>query len=317
MVHANWGRLNSALRHVAPVIVLVLLLGVLGWIEPSFLSLYSLRVLASESSVLIFLATGQTLVILLGGIDLSIAALASLASVLIALSVPSAGASGLMGVLALTTGIGAAQGYLHARTQVPSFVVTLAGLGLWSGIALVIAPATIPVVAGYPVVGWLGSRILGVTASFAFAVAVLVLLMVMLRWLPFGRYVYAIGKGEGAAIVSGIRVVRVKMLAFALSGLFAGLAGMEMVARTHSGHPTIANALLLPCIAAVVVGGTAITGGSGGLGRTLAGVLTIAVLRVGIAVVGLDPGYEPLAYGVVVVGAVALTIDRSKMAIVK
>ena len=316
-IRANRERLSSALRHFAPVMVLVLLLAVLGWIEPSFLSFYSLRVLASESSVLIFLATGQTLVILLGGIDLSIAALASLASVLIALSVPSAGASGLIGVLALTTGIGAAQGYLHARTQTPSFVVTLAGLGLWSGIALVIAPATIPVVAGYPVVGWLGSRLFGVTASFAFAVAVLVLLMVMLRWLPFGRYLYAIGKGEGAAIVSGIRVVRVKMLAFALSGLFAGFAGMEMVARTYSGHPTIADALLLPCIAAVVVGGTAITGGSGGLGRTLAGVLTIAVLRVGIAVVGLDPGYEPLAYGVVVVGAVALTIDRSKIAIVK
>ena len=316
-IRAYQERLSSALRQFAPVIVLVLLLAVLGWIEPSFLSLYSLRVLASESSVLIFLATGQTLVILLGGIDLSIAALASLASVLIALSVPSAGASGLIGVLALTTGIGAAQGYIHARTQVPSFVVTLAGLGLWSGIALVIAPATIAVTAGYPVVGWLASRLFGVTASFALAVAVLVLLMVMIRWLPFGRYLYAIGKGEGAAIVSGIRVVRVKMLAFALSGLFAGLAGMEMVARTYSGHPTIADALLLPCIAAVVVGGTAITGGSGGLARTLAGVLTIAVLRVGIAVVGLDPGYEPLAYGIVVVGAVALTIDRSKMAIVK
>jgi ribose transport system permease protein len=141
--------------------------------------------------------------------------------------------------------------------------------------------------------------------------------MVMLRWLPFGRYVYAIGKGERAALVSGIPVVRVKMLAFALSGLFAGFAGMEMVARTHSGHPTIADALLLPCIAAVVVGGTAITGGSGGLGRTLVGVLIIAVLRVGIAVVGLDPGYEPLAYGIVVIGAVALTIDRSKITIVK
>ena len=314
---AHGERLNSAFRAFAPVIVLIVLLAVLGWLEPSFLSFYSLRVLAGESSVILFLATGQTLVILLGGIDLSIAALASLASVLIALSVPSSGAAGLVGVLALTTGIGAAQGYLHARTQVPSFVVTLAGLGLWSGTALAIAPATVPVLAGYPVVGWLGSRFLGVPSSFVVAVAALVLLMLLFRWLPFGRYVYAIGKGEGASLVSGIRVVRVKMLAFALSGLFAGFAGMEMVARTHSGHPTIANALLLPCIAAVVVGGTAITGGSGGLGRTLAGVLTIAVLRVGIAVVGLDPGYEPLAYGVVVVGAVALTIDRSKIAIVK
>jgi ribose transport system permease protein len=317
MFSTNKERLDSTLKAFAPIMVLVVLLAVLGWIQPSFLSFYSLRVLVGESSVLLFLATGQTIVILFGGIDLSIAALASLASVLIALSVHTAGAPGLIGVLVLTTGIGAAQGYIHARAQVPSFVVTLAGLGLWSGTALVIAPATIPVLAGYPVVGWLNSRVFGVSTSFAFAVAALVSIMVMLRWLPFGRYVYAIGKGERAALVSGIPVVRVKMLAFALSGLFAGFAGMEMVARTHSGHPTIADALLLPCIAAVVVGGTAITGGSGGLGRTLVGVLIIAVLRVGIAVVGLDPGYEPLAYGIVVIGAVALTIDRSKITIVK
>ena len=313
----NWERLGDAFKAFAPIIVLVLLLAVLGAFQPSFLSLYSLRVLAGESSVLLFLAAGQTIIILFGGIDLSIAALASLASVLIALSVPSAGVAGLIGVLGLTTVIGAAQGFIHARAQVPSFVVTLAGLGVFSGMALVIAPATVPVTAGYPVVGWLGNRVLGVPASFLVALAILALLGAMLRWLPFGRYVSAIGKGEGAAIMSGVRVVRVKTAAFALSGLCAGFAGMEMVSRTHGGHPTIADALLLPCIAAVVVGGTAITGGSGGLGRTLAGVLTIAVLRVGIAVAGLDPGYEPLVYGVVVVGAVALTIDRSKIAIVK
>ena len=87
---------------------------------------------------------------------------------------------------------------------------------------------------------------------------------------------------------------------------------MLMVARTYSGNPTIADSLLLPSIAAVVVGGTAITGGYGSLERTLVGALTIAVLRVGIAVVGLDPAYEPIAYGVLVAGGVALTIDRSK-----
>ena len=90
-----------------------------------------------------------------------------------------------------------------------------------------------------------------------------------------------------------------------------------MVARTYSGNPTIADSLLLPSIAAVVVGGTAITGGSGGLGRTLVGALTVGVLRVGIAVVGLDPAYEPMAYGMLMIVAVALTIDRSKTSIVK
>jgi ribose transport system permease protein len=303
-------RLRAAFGRLAPLAVLIALLAALGSFAPSFLSLYSLRVLAGESSAILLLAIGQTLVILLGGIDLSMGALASLASVLIAIALPKAGALGLLGVLALTMLIGAGQGFVNAKAQIASFVVTLAGLGLWSGAALTIAHTTIPVSEGYEAVGWLKGRIFGVPNAFAFFAAAL-------RWLPFGRHVYAIGLGEVAAILSGIHVARVKVLAYALSGLFAGLTGMLMVARTYSGNPTIADSLLLPSIAAVVVGGTAITGGYGSLQRTLVGALTIAVLRVGIAVVGLDPAYEPIAYGVLVAGGVALTIDRSKTGIVK
>ncbi len=301
----------------APLIVLIALLAGLGFLRPSFLSSYSLTVLAGESSVILLLAAGQTLAILLGGIDLSMAAIASLASVLIALALPSAGVAGLVGVLAIATLIGAVQGLVYARAQLPSFVVTLAGLGLWSGAALAIGRTTIPVSAGYEAVGWLRGRSLGVPHAFAFAVGLIVALIAMLRWFSIGRYVYAIGMGEVAAALSGVRVARVKVMVFALSGLLAGFAGMMMVARTYGGNPTIADSLLLPSIAAVVIGGTAITGGLGGLGRTIIGALTIGVLRVGIAVVGLDPAYEPIAYGVLIIVAVALTIDRSKNSIVK
>ena len=312
-------RLNlaAAIRLLAPLGVLIALLAGLGLFQPSFLSLYSLSVLAGESSVILVLAAGQTLVILFGGIDLSMAAVASLASVLIALSLPWAGVAGLLGVLALTALIGAAQGFVYTRAQLPSFVVTLAGLGLWSGLALVIGRTTIPVTAGYEAVGWLKGRDFGVPHAFAFAVFATGALVVMLRWSPIGRYIYAIGMGEVAALLSGVPVGRVKIFVLALSGLFAGLAGMMMVARTYGGNPTIADSLLLPSIAAVVIGGTAITGGSGGLGRTIIGALTIGVLRVGIAVVGLDPAYEPIAYGLFIIVAVALSIDRSANAIVK
>lgn len=304
-------------RRIAPVVVLVALVVALGLFEPSFLSFYSLSVLAGESSIILLLATAQTVVILLGCIDLSMAALASLASVLIALALPSAGLAGVGGVLALTTAIGAAQGAIHAKTQVPSFVVTLAGLGLCSGAALAISPATIPVAGGYEWVGWLRLKLFNLPYSFLLAASLLVILGLGLRFLPFGRQVYAIGMGEAATLLSGVRVARVKIAAFALTGLFSGLAGLMFVARTRGGHPGIADSLLLPAIAAVVVGGTAITGGAGSVWRTFAGVLIIAVLRVGIAIVGLDPGYEPLAYGAVIVAAVALTIDRTKTTIVK
>ncbi len=307
----------EALRTYAPLLVLILLVAGLGAIEPSFLSFYSLSVLAGESSVILLLATAQTIVILLGGIDLSMAAVASLASVLVALVLPAAGPVGAIGVLALTTCIGATQGYIHAKAQVPSFVVTLAGMGLCSGIALFISPATVPVTAGFEAVSWLRGRIFGVPTAFVFAAGLLLVVALLLRFLPIGRQIYAIGLGEPAALLSGVRTARVKIMAFALTGLFAGVAGMLLVARTRGGHPGVADALLLPSIAAVVVGGTAITGGHGGVIRTLAGVLIIACLRVGIAITGINPGYEPIAYGLVIVGAVALTIDRSKIAFVK
>jgi len=166
-------------------------------------------------------------------------------------------------VLGLTTCLGACQGFVHARAQIASVVVTLAGLGLWSGLALAIGHTTIPIDAAYPAVAWLDGVSFGMPHSFAFAAAALFCVSVCLYGLPFGREVYAIGANPRVAQLSGIFLGRVKTLVFALSGLFSGLAGAAMVPRTASGNPTIADSLLLPSIAAVLIGGTAMSGGSG------------------------------------------------------
>lgn len=304
---------DHRVRFLLPLAALFSLLGVVGLAQPTFVSPANLGMLAGESSVIMLLASAQTLVILLGGIDLSMAALTALASVLMALALPSIGMAGVLGVLVLTTLLGIFQGYVHARAQIPSVVVTLAGLGIWSGLALVIAGTTLPVSAGYASVAWIEGSSAGVPHSFALAMAALIALAASLRWLPLGRHIRAIGLNPSAAWFSGIRVARVKILVFGLTGLFSGLAGMVMVARTHSGSPTIADSLLLPSIAAVAIGGTAIAGGVGGLGRTLVGSLMVTVLRVGIAAMGLNAAYEPLAYGVLVIAAVSLaTFDRTE-----
>jgi ribose transport system permease protein len=309
--------LRAILSGVMPAVVLVALILVVGFFAPSFLSLYSFGVLLGESTIILLLAIPQTMVIMIGGIDLSIASIASLASILLALLLPEIGFWAIPAVLVACMAIGATQGYIHVVAQVPSFVVTLAGLGLWSGIALAIAHTTISVDEGYDAVGWLQATVLGIPIAFFGGLALLLALVLVFRRMSIGRYVLAIGLGETAALLSGIRVGRVKILIFTLSGLFAGIAGVAMVARSYAGNPSGADKLLLPSIAAVVIGGTAITGGFGGLGRTLIGVLTVTVLRVGIAIVGIDPGYEPLAYGLVIIGAVALTMDRARISVVK
>ena len=133
----------------------------------------------------------------------------------------------------------------------------------------------------------------------------------------FGRYSAAIGAGEAAAYASGVKVDRQKILAFVLSGAFAGLAGVILAGRLASGSPTLANELLLPAIAAVVVGGTAITGGVGSIWRTLIGALIISVVRIGMTFVGVNIFAQQIVFGVVLILAVAITIDRSKIPIVK
>ena len=308
---------REVLSGALPIVVLLSLVGAVIAVQPAFFSMYGLRVILGESSAILLLATGQTLVIIIAGIDLSIAAMASLASLVLALALPRYGIAAVAITLALTTTLGSIQGYVHAKAQVPSFVVTLAGMGLWSGIALAVALGSVPVSEGYWVISWLKANVLGIPVSFLAAFGVLLILAAFVALTPLGRYIYAIGIGETASLLSGVRVTNIKVAVFAISGLFAGLAAILMVARNASGHPILVHGLLLPSIAAVVIGGTAITGGYGSLGRTLAGVLIVTVLRVGITVVGLDAGYEPLVYGVLMIGAVALTIDRSKNAIVK
>jgi ribose transport system permease protein len=137
------------------------------------------------------------------------------------------------------------------------------------------------------------------------------------KYTPFGRYSIAIGAGEPATWASGVRVNRYKVIAFAVSGALAALAGVLMAGREGSGSPTLADQLLLPAIAAVIVGGTAITGGAGGIGRTAVGALIITIVRVGMTFIGVDIFAQQIVFGVVLVLAVALTIDRTKIVIVK
>jgi ribose transport system permease protein len=296
-----------------------LVLGV-GLTDPSFLTLRSLRSLAAGTAVLLLLATGQTIAIISGRIDLSTAALASLATVLLAVWMPRAGLVAVVAVLALCILVGAIQGVLHWVAQMPSFVITIGGLFLFSGLSLIASGAKgIGVTEAQNVVGRLsgGEFTFGLPNSLLFALAALLGGAVILQLTAPGRWIRAMGVSERAAIMVGIRTPAVVVTIFALTGLFAGLAGLVLMADFSAGRPNLANSLLLPSIAAVVVGGTAITGGAGGLARTLVGAMIIQVMRVGVNVVGLPPEYNQVLYGVVVILAVVLTTDRSKLVVVK
>ena len=288
-------------------------------VTPGFATPQTLLVVLADTATLYLLAAGQTFIILIGGIDLSLQAIASLSSVVLALLVPRFGYGALLGAVLVGFVSGLFSGLVHVKLRVPSFIATLAASGVMSGSALLLSDAhAIPisesrreyltVITGslfaIPNVIWLGA-------------VVLLAGLVVQRFTAFGRYIVAIGAGEPAAWASGVRVDRQKIICFLVSGTMAGLAGLVLTARMASGSPTLANELLLPSIAAVVVGGTAITGGVGGIGRTMIGALIISVVRIGMIFVGVNIFAQQIVFGTVLILAVGITIDRTKILIVK
>lgn len=310
---------RASLSGLIPLAVLVALVSFVTAVEPSFLETRSLEATAVQASPVLLLALGSTLVILIGGIDLSVAAMCSLCSVLLAKWLPQFGPIvGVLMVLALAAALGGLQGLIHAKTQIPSFVVTLGGLGIFSGAALRISDASsVPVLGNTQVLDWLQEESLGFPNVLLVVVLAFATLAAVMRFTPLGRQIYALGAAEPAARMSGVRATRVRVVAFALSGFFAAVAALLLTSETAFGAPSLANKLLLPTIAAVVVGGTAISGGVGGIGRTFLGGLIVSVVTTGTIVLGFDPATQNIAFGVGVVIAVALTTDRKKIGVIK
>jgi ribose transport system permease protein len=171
--------------------------------------------------------------------------------------------------------------------------------------------------AGRAYQAWITGQAVGLPNVIFVGLLVLAIAHVLQAHTRFGRYSAAIGAGEPAAYASGVKVGRQKIFAFVLSAAFAALAGVVLAGRLASGSPTLAAELLLPSIAAVVVGGTAITGGVGSVWRTLVGALIISVVRIGMTFLGVNIFAQNIVFGAVLIAAVAVTIDRTKIPIVK
>lgn len=317
-VHSN-RQLKPLLISLLPVMLLIVLVLAIGLRQPSFLGPMSLMTLLESAVPIMLLAIGQTFVILTGGIDLSAAVLASFGTVLLASWIGDLGVGGIIAMTAVITLAGALNGFIAAFAQIPAFVVTLGSMGLWSGVALGISGAsTISVTQNYELIGWLtGTRVFGVALSVYVTITIAVVVWLVMKALARGNVIHTLGLAERAALMSGIRTRLVRVMAFTLSGFFAALAAIVLTSSQYSGAPTLADSLLLVSIAAVVVGGTAITGGVGGVLQTVIGALIIAVLRVGMSILGVPPAYEQIVYGTLIIVAVVVSIDRSRLGVVK
>lgn len=310
----------SRLQTLIPLCVLLVLVVMIGLYDRTFFSVNNILTLSADTMTLFLMASGVTLVIMMGGIDLSVQAVASMTSCILAAYLPHLGFWALP--LAVAGGViaGISGGLVSTRLKIPSFIATLAVSGVVTSAGYWFSNTrSINILADdrAAYLFWAVGNSLGVPNEIWVGVFFMVLLGGILGLTPFGRIVRAIGSQELAAIASGIDVERAKIIAYMLSGTMAGIAGIIMAARLGSGSPTLANEFLLPAIACIIVGGTAITGGVGSIWRTFVGALIVQVVRIGMTFVGISVFTQQIVFGFILVAAVAATMDRAKIAVIK
>ncbi|QKK33250.1 ABC transporter permease (plasmid) [Rhizobium indicum] len=309
---------STVWRTFGPLGVLIALVAISAIIAPGVLEPDSLIGFLSDAAPIVALVIGGTLPILAGSIDLSVAGVASLTGVLVVALNPILGPWTSVVVVVIAMVFGAIQGFIHAWLQLPSFIVTLGTLSMLSGLSLLLSNATAePVPDSDILVTYLAGSTGGIPNSVIALILIVVVLGLMLRYLRLGRDIYALGTGEKTAMMSAVNAVAVRTIIFAISAGCAAIAGLFLVSITTFSSPTLAGNLLLLSIVGVVLGGTAISGGVGGLMPAVVGGLITSWLRILTVIIGVAPTAQNIVFGLTALFAVALTTDRSKLGIIK
>ncbi len=307
---------------IPPVYVTIALLVVVGFAfflgNPNFLSLYNLNTIISFGAILLIAALGQMCTILIGGIDLSVGGTVSLISVMFILLIPQIGYFAypvciLVGVL-----IGYINGNILTRIRIPSFIATLGTGGIVTSLAYLVSPR--PVNASPSIYGFLdiiNGSLFKVSNVLFIGLAVFLLFYAILRFTSTGRNMFYIGSNIKMSWMSGTNIVETRNIAFLLSGMTAAIVGIVISSMRYGGDPVVGSAYVLNSIAAVVVGGTALTGGTGGVINVLFGALFMSMLDNGMTVVGINQYFQQAILGAMVIVSVTLTFDREKTPIVK
>lgn len=295
----------------APLLLTVVLVVWIFLLNPRLLAPAQLEIKANALLSLVLLAVGETIVILAGGIDLSVAGVVSVANVVAATQMTNG--NWPLVVVGLTI-FGVTSGLINAAIivgfRISPFMATLAMWSIWSGVADLILPFS----GGAPASDFAAlvrSKPAGIPSS------VLVIAAIAIWWAWFkrteaGMRIYAIGSDERAAFLSGIPVVRTKILAYGLAGLFAALAGIYRTVQIGSAEPSSGNGQLLPAVVAVVIGGASLAGGIGGAGMTILGVVIVLSISDLVFFLGVQTFYTPMFQGAFLIAAVALNVVASR-----
>ena len=290
------------------ILVAALMMAILSFSSPYFMTLGNMTNLMKQVSIVAILAAGQAVVIISGGIDLSVGSILALSAVTIGWLIENgvdpriATCAGL----AMGTFAGWVNGMVITRGRIPPFIATLGMLGIARGMALVITKGVSYQVL-VPMFLYIGnSKIFGLPVPLYFVVIVFTAVMVMMHMTVFGRHVYAIGGDERVARLEGIPVDRQKVKIYTLSGFLAAVAAVVLVGRLAATPPSVAQGIELQAIAAVIIGGVSFIGGRGMVITALVGAFIMAMITNGLNILGISSFYQQVLIGIVIIAAVWL-----------
>lgn len=309
-------KVSNMTQKLGPLLGLIILIVMVSVLNPSFLEPLNILNLLRQVSINALIAFGMTFVILTGGIDLSVGSMLALSSAFVANMM----VAGFDPILAIILGcafggvMGMMNGLMITKGKMAPFIATLASMTIFRGLTLVYTN-------GNPITG-LGDSLafqlfgrgylFGIPVPAITMIVTFAVLWVILHKTSFGRKTYAIGGNEKASLVSGIKVDRVKIMIYSLAGMLSALAGAILTSRLNSAQPTAGTSYELDAIAAVVLGGTSLSGGRGRIVGTLIGVLIIGTLNNGLNLLGVNSFYQMVVKGIVI--AIAVLLDRKKSA---
>ncbi|SHM56963.1 ABC transporter permease [Gracilibacillus kekensis] len=297
------------------LIGLVVLCIIISLMNPDFLSTNNIMNVLRQTSTNMYLAIAMTMVIILGGIDLSVGSIIAVTGVVTTMLIAVAGFPIWLAVaLGIFVGMlfGSFNGYVSATTIIPPFIITLATMNIARGAAYVVTDGK-PVRVMDDSFNFIGSGYIGpVPMQVIYLLFFLIIAYIIMNKTKLGRYMYAVGGNSEAAKFSGINIKKVKLFAYTFSGFMAGVAGVVLSARMFSGQPTAGDMAELDAIAAVVLGGTSMTGGRGKIGGTVIGALIIGVLSNGLNLMGVSSFWQYIVKGVVILVAVYADVFKKK-----
>ncbi|WP_075217191.1 ABC transporter permease subunit [Mongoliimonas terrestris] len=308
-------RIQTIIRTVGMLPVLIILAIAFEAMTGRFMSGQNLSIVAQQAAINIVLAAGMTMVILTGGIDLSVGSILAAAAMgaVIGSLIPEAGMLGIPFALAIGLLFGLVNGALIAFVKLPPFIVTLGALTAVRGVARLLGNDTTVFNSNLPFAFIGNGTLFGVPWLVVIAFATILVSWFILRRTVLGVHIYAVGGNPDAARLSGIKVWAVLLFVYGFSGLMAGLGGVMSAARLYAANGLqLGQSYELDAIAAVILGGTSFVGGIGSIWGTLIGALIIAVLTNGLILTGVSDIWQYIIKGLVIIGAVALDRYRTK-----